>query len=400
MKKLSFILLSLMILVSCRSMTSKGRSVNTAEKQMKNGNYYEAILNLSNALIADPDYKPAIEGLNSIFTEAISNQEEKVSLMKTTSSLTDYATEVEKMSLIYKNLSRLRPESFNLLNFKLEIEDIKFWNNETSKAYYDAAINYSKPQTSFDYKAITKLYKKSYQYNPRYQDNFEKYKQNKELSMQKILYFDIKSEYNYFNIGSLLKNSIISELTKDSDIMEFTNFINGDSKNLKKSSILSKSFTENELKENNYFLDIEISSISFPRINPTTTYKSKTWYEVSKNISGIIKKDAILTLPKNLDPNATYTENKYTEIKTYKESSVKMILTYKLIDLKTKNLIKSGSINDEVKDSHTSTAFIGNVYPNEYPVLDRALSSDSNLLEAISTKISEKLKNELKPVLE
>ena len=87
MKKLSFILLSLMILVSCRSMTSKGRSVNTAEKQIKNGNYYEAILNLSNALIADPDYKPAIEGLNSIFSEAINNQEEKVSLMKTTGSL-------------------------------------------------------------------------------------------------------------------------------------------------------------------------------------------------------------------------------------------------------------------------------------------------------------------------
>ena len=66
--------------------------------------------------------------------------------------------------------------------------------------------------------------------------------------MQKILYFDIKSEYNYFNVGSLLKNSIISELTKDSEIMEFTNFINGDSKNLKKSSVLSKNFTENELK--------------------------------------------------------------------------------------------------------------------------------------------------------
>lgn len=101
-----------------------------------------------------------------------------------------------------------------------------------------------------------------------------------------------------------------------------------------------------------------------------------------------------------MDPNATYTENKYTEIKTYKESSVKMILTYKLIDLKTKNLIKSGSISDEVKDSHISTAFIGNVYPNEYPVSDRTLSSDSNLLESISAKISEKLKNELKPILE
>ena len=400
MKRLLLVLLSLMILISCRSLTTKGRSVNAAEKQIKNGNYYEAILNFSNALIADPDYKPAIEGLNSIFNEAINNQEEKISLLKTSGTPTDYATEVEKMSLIYKNLSRLRPESFALLNFKLEIEDIKFWNNETSKAYYDAALNYSEAKTSFDYKAITKLYKKSYQYNPRYLDNFEKYKQNKELSMQKILYFDIKSEYNYYNVGSLLKNNIISELTKDSEIMEFTTFINGDSKNLKKSSILSKTFTENELKENNYFLDIEVSSISFPRINPTTTYKSKTWYEVSKNVNGIIKKDSILTLPKTLDPNATYTENKYTEIKTYKESSVKMILTYKLIDLKTKNLIKSGSISDEVKDSHISTAFIGNVYPNEYPVSDRTLSSDSNLLESISAKISEKLKNELKPILE
>lgn len=400
MKKLLFIILSLMILVSCRSLTTKGRSVNTAEKQIKNGNYYEAILNFSNALIADPDYKPAIEGLNTIFNEAITAQEEKINIIKNNGSLTEYATEVEKMSLIYKSLSRLRPESFNLLNFKLEIEDIKFWNNETSKAYYDAAFNYSKPQTSFDYKAITKLYKKSYQYNPRYQDNFEKYKQNKDLSMQRILYFDIKSEYNYFNVGSLLQNNIISSLTKDSDIMEFTNFINGDSKNLKKNSILSKIFTENELKDNNYFLDIEISSISFPRINPTTTYKPKIWYEVSKNLNGIIKKDAILTLPKPLDSNATYTENRYTEIKTYEEISVNMILAYKLIDLKTKNLIKSGSINDEIKDSHSSINFIGNVYPYEHPVLDRALSSNSNLLESISSSISEKLKNELKSTLE
>ena len=75
MKRLLLVLLSLMILVSCRSLTTKGRSVNAAEKQIKNGNYYEAILNFSNALIADPDYKPAIEGLNSIFNEAINNQE-------------------------------------------------------------------------------------------------------------------------------------------------------------------------------------------------------------------------------------------------------------------------------------------------------------------------------------
>lgn len=400
MKKILFIILSLVILVGCRSLTSKGRSVNAAEKQIKNGNYYEAVSEFTNALINDSNYKPAVEGLNSVFDEAVKKQEETISMAKTNSSLVSYANETEKMAMIYKNISRLRPETFTLLNFKLDIEDIKFWNNETSKAYYEAAKNYSPRQTTFDYKTIAKLYKKSYLYNPRYQDNFEKYKETKDLAMQKIIYFDIKSEYNYFNMGSLLTNKIFALLTGDPGISEFTSFSNGTNQKINKNTLLTKNMNTEELKNNNYFLDIEVSSISFPRTNPVTNYRNKTWYEVTKKVNGVIKKEAVLILPKALDPQSTYEEKKYTEISTYKEVVAKISLNYKLIDLKTKNIVKSGTVTDESKDSHTSVIFIGNAYPEEKPVLDKTLMSDFNLLETLSNTVSEKLKNELKAILE
>jgi len=96
----------------------------------------------------------------------------------------------------------------------------------------------------------------------------------------------------------------------------------------------------------------------------------------------------------------TYTEKKYTEITNYKEISIKMNINYSLVDLKTKTIVKQGPVSDEFKDSHTSVMFIGDVYPNEKPILDRELLSDFNMIEKVSETISEKLKNELKIVLQ
>lgn len=400
MKKnlISILILSLFIFSGCKSFSSKGRSVNTAQKYIKNGNYYEGVIAYTTALMTDPDYKPAIEGLNETFNEALLKQESLISVAKTSGTPTVYANEVEKMAILYKNVSRLRPESFDLLNFKLDFQDIKYWNNETAKAYYEAAKNYTPRQTTFDYKAIAKLYKKSYQYNPKYEDNFDKYRQSKDLAMQNIVYFELKHEYNYFNIGALLNNKIFTTLSSDSNISEFTVFKNGST--FDKNSLLSKTFTEDELKNTNYFLDIQVSSINFSKPTPVTNYKNNTWYEVSKQTNGVIKKEAISFLPKTLDPQATYTEKKYTRISTSKEISVTMIISYSLIDLKSKNTIKSGLITDKAKDSHVSNLLIGDIPSSETPVLDRSLVNDLDLLETLSGTISEKLKNELKPILE
>jgi len=398
-KLVLFMVFSLFILCSCRSLTTKGRSVNAGEKFIEKGQYYEGILEFTNALVADPDYKPAIEGLNSVFQQAIEKQEDTINNAKTASSPVDYAGEVEKMALIYKNVVRLSPETFALLNFKLELEDIKKWNLETAKAYYDAAESYTPRLSTFDYKTIAKLYKKSYLYNSKYEDNFNKYKEFKDLAMQKIVYFNIKSEYNYFNIGSLLTQKIFNSFNSDNDLSEFTKFINGDLAKLDKNNLLTKQLSESELKDNNYLLDLEITSIQFPRANPKTNFEKKRWYEVAKNEGGVIKKRVISDLPKTKDPLATYTENNYTKISNYKEVSAKMSLSYNLIDLKTKSVIKSGVITEESKDSHTSILFIGTVNPNETPVLDRALDSDSILLEKTAVKISESLKNTLNEIL-
>lgn len=400
MKKIFSLIMILIFITSCRSLTTKGRSVNSAEKYVKSGNYYEAVLEFSNALISDPKYKVAVKGLNEVYYEAIKRQENQISNIKQTGNLIDYANETEKMVLLYRNVSRLRPETFALLHFKIEPEDIRYWTLETSKAYYEAAKNYTPRQTSFDYKTINKLYKKSYDYNPRYLDVFDRYKETKELAMQKVVYFDIKKEFNYLNVGNLLSNKLYNLLINDININEYTRFVKGENLKLNKETLLSKNFSESELKETNYFLDIEISNINFTKPRVSTNYINKTWYEVKKNVNGVIKSDSIWTLPKTLDPLATYEEKKYTEIKNYKEAIVKMSINYSLIDLKTKSVVKQGMISDEFKDSHTSQIFLGESYPNEKPVLDRELLSDFDMIAKVSETLSEKVKNELQKILE
>ncbi|MBN2837439.1 MAG: hypothetical protein JXM74_01640 [Fusobacteriaceae bacterium] len=400
MKKIFSLVMILIMITSCRALTTKGRSVNSAEKYAKSGNYYDAVLEFTNALVNDFKYKPAIEGLNEIYSEAIKKQENQILDIKQTGNLINYANETEKMVLLYRNVSRLRAETFALLHFKIESEDIRTWTLETSKAYYEAAKNYTPRQTSFDYKTINKLYKKSYDYNPRYLDVFDRYKETKELAMQKVVYFDIKKEFNYLNVGNLLSNKMFNLLMNDSSINEYTRFVKGENLKLTKETLLSKNFTENELKDTNYFLDIEISNINFTKPKVSTNYTNKTWYEVKKNVNGIIKSDAIWTLPKTLDSLATYEEKKYTEIKSYKESIVKMAINYSLIDLKTKSVVKQGVISDEFKDSHTSQIFVGENYPNEKSILDRELLSDFDMINKVSETLSEKIKRELQKILE
>ena len=49
MKKFFTLIMILIFITSCRSLTTKGRSVNSAEKYVKSGNYYGAVFEFSNA---------------------------------------------------------------------------------------------------------------------------------------------------------------------------------------------------------------------------------------------------------------------------------------------------------------------------------------------------------------
>ena len=62
MKKFIFTIILSVFMISCASFSKKGKEVNYAKKNLESGNYYEAIINYSNALIIDYDYKPAIKG--------------------------------------------------------------------------------------------------------------------------------------------------------------------------------------------------------------------------------------------------------------------------------------------------------------------------------------------------
>lgn len=394
MKKFIFTIILSVFMISCSSFSKKGKEVNYAKKNLESGNYYEAIINYSNALIIDYDYKPAIKGLNAIYKIGIDTQLNKINYLKETNS-EEYPYEVEKMYLIYKNIARLRNESFSLLDFKLDFEELKFWQLESSKEFYNSAKLIKNPKTTFDFKKISKLYKKSYLYNPNYLDNFEQYNKNKVLAMQNILYFDMEYENNYINIGKILNNNILDELKKNLNISEYTSFTNGKFNNFDKKTIISQQ--EKNLKEFNYFLDLNISSVNIYPTTVKTKYQNKIWFEI---INEKKEKTYSYDLPKLLDPKSIYLKREYTEISKYKEKNIKLVITYNLIDLKTKKSIKSNSIFDEVKDYNNSTKYIGEIYPNLYNQEEKDLKSDIEILELISKNISKKIEMDLKDILE
>ena len=61
-------------------------------------------------------------------------------------------------------------------------------------------------------------------------------------------------------------------MINDININEYTRFVKGENLKLNKENLLSKNFSESELKDTNYFLDIEISNINFTKPKVSTNY--------------------------------------------------------------------------------------------------------------------------------
>ena len=55
------------------------------------------------------------------------------------------------------------------------------------------------------------------------------------------------------NVGNLLSNKLYNLLINDININEYTRFVKGENLKLNKENLLSKNFSESELKDTNYF---------------------------------------------------------------------------------------------------------------------------------------------------
>ncbi len=373
MKKIVLILsIFLLIFGGCRSLTKKGRSVNRAEKLYESGDYYGSVEELSNTLVVNPEYKPAIELINMAFPLGIKEEEKRVNELEISEDYLAFAESNERVLNLYKFVSRLPLATHQYLDFPIDYKKLKYWTGETSKAYYQAGESFVSPKELEDFKLIAKLYKKSYIYNPKYKDNLEKYKSNKELAMQNLFVPPVIYQYDYFDLGKVIDDNFISRLTSNSEVVEFTNIL------------------REENLEHNRKLLIKVANIEYSPPSIDRTVYTEYWYEVYR------KTDEGGVRIENLEykPSGEYlrmVEHRYYRSYNTKSTSAKINIIYELSDPESGRLIKNGNIEKEIFDSTSWNTYWGNYYTFVDFGVEGSVSDKFTLLRQLGVEASDEL---------
>ncbi len=373
MKKLILILtIVLLSFGGCRALTKRGRSVNKAEKLYESGDYYSSVEELSNILITNPEYKPAIELINIAFPIGIAKEEKLVKELKVSENYLAFAKINERVLNLYKFISRFQPTTQQYLDFKIDYNDLKYWTKETSKAYYQAGESFVNPKELEDFKLIAKLYKKSYTYNPKYKDNLEKYQRHKELAMQNLLLLPINYQYDYFDLGKVIYDNLFSKLMSNYEAMEFTNII------------------REEKLEHNRILTVKVANIEYSPPTIDRNIYTEYWYEVYRKTSnGGVKIEQLEYEPSG--EYLRYVKHSYTRIYNVKNTSAKMNIIYELSNSINERIIKTGTIEKEIFDSTSWNTYWGNYYSFVDFGVEGNVSDKFTLLKKLGIEASDEL---------
>lgn len=373
MKKLILILtIVLLTFGGCRALTKRGRSVNKAEKLYESGDYYSSVEELSNILITNPEYKPAIELINIAFPIGIAKEEKLVKELKVSENYLAFAKINERVLNLYKFISRFQPTTQQYLDFKIDYNDLKYWTKETSKAYYQAGESFVNPKELEDFKLIAKLYKKSYTYNPKYKDNLEKYQRYKELAMQNLLLLPINYQYDYFDLGKVIYDNLFSKLMSNYEAMEFTNII------------------REEKLEHNRILTVKVANIEYSPPTIDRNIYTEYWYEVYRKTSnGGVKIEQLEYEPSG--EYLRYVKHSYTRIYNVKNTSAKMNIIYELSNSINGIIIKNGTVEKEIFDSTSWNTYWGNYYSFVDFGVEGNVSDKFTLLKKLGIEASDEL---------
>ncbi len=373
MKKLILILtIVLLTFGGCRALTKRGRSVNKAEKLYESGDYYSSVEELSNILITNPEYKPAIELINIAFPIGIAKEEKLVKELKVSENYLAFAKINERVLNLYKFISRFQPTTQQYLDFKIDYNNLKYWTKETSKAYYQAGESFVNPKELEDFKLIAKLYKKSYTYNPKYKDNLEKYQRYKELAMQNLLLLPINYQYDYFDLGKVIYDNLFSKLMSNYEAMEFTNII------------------REEKLEHNRILTVKVANIEYSPPTIDRNIYTEYWYEVYRKTSnGGVKIEQLEYEPSG--EYLRYVKHSYTRIYNVKNTSAKMNIIYELSNSINERIIKTGTIEKEIFDSTSWNTYWGNYYSFVDFGVEGNVSDKFTLLKKLGIEASDEL---------
>lgn len=225
--------LCIFALSGCRFLTTRGRSVNRAEKLIEQGDFYQGSLVLSDVLIKNSLYEPALELFPTTFQNAMAQNLEKAEEYSKKNVHKEYAYSCERVLELYKALSRLPQESLDYMNMEKDFKSIREWSEKSAEAFYiSAEKSYPHAETLDQYKEKASLYKKSFLILPSYKDSKENYDKYRELAMKKIVYYRQNYLYGYMDISGNITDKMVNTMESKSDFIEYAQIKDGITKGI------------------------------------------------------------------------------------------------------------------------------------------------------------------------
>lgn len=393
MKKLNLLLIIICIFTfsSCRSLTSKGRSVNKAEKLIEQGDYYNSVNILVEVLQKNPDYVDALDTLREVYPMALDKKKILVQSLENSNNHIKLAEEKEKVLSLYNSLRLLKNEVLAYIGQSINYEEIQYWTVTSSESYYEAGIERSKISNNLkSYEEVALLFKKSYEILPTFEDSLEKYKEYKQLAMRRIIYFIPNYIFADNNLGEIIEKEFRINIDRSSNFNEFLSL--NPSKNIYNTGDFEK------IKDDyNIYINIKIMDFNYNPPVKTERRYTDYYYEKSYTENNIKYNEIVNSRPQKVEEGVTYKRYSYTKVKNEEHTSISMSLKYEIYDIENSILLREAFINKEVSDFDTWYTYYG--HPIKHNDFNMGLKSKERLVEELCKNISENLSSEILKII-
>jgi hypothetical protein len=345
---------SLLFLICHTFIGCPPESWEKAQQAYQNGDYPTSVAYGVQSLKEKPDFEDAKKFLNNVIPLAYDNLYQKA---KSADNIRDY-DESFKTYNILKNLSdavRSLPGNFLTKNVDAEIEEAR---KNAAESHYQNGLSFEKTS---DYKEAAKSFTKAQEYIYGYKDAAERYERDRTIAIKRVavMTFDNKSGKTEFgDLGGIITDQLISEVMSDPKNMEFMDFITRNK--------LGELFQEQDLGKSGA-LD-EMTAIENGKVKGIHSF---IFGSVLSVITNQIPESKL-----KIERTGKYydykTKKEYpifaTVIKTTRKANAKITCSYKIIDVATGKMLKSGTIPIEYK------------YEYEFGRVNRKRDVDENAL--------------------
>ena len=370
-QKIILILLPILLFTQCAYFTSHGRAYKRANKAFNIGDYDSAVESCIVSLQAKRDYENTLKLIMEVFPIAIQSHYMAIDRLPSMGNefyfdkiVTHYNDLIHLVELV-EDLNHPQSEIWlfkaNVRDYTEELHEAKLNASET---HYNAGKNSMNSEKVSELRNAANQFQLALLFTTPYKDAQELYLEARKLGTLQIavLPFENKSGKSEFGaIGETLSNKLISVLMSNSQLMEFTDFVNRNQINL----------IIDELKLGQSGLVEDESIVEIGNIK-----------NVDRMISGVVSQ-IIITSPQHKKERKTLTKNVntgteivtdslgqqqtinvYNDVKAHLiyhtiNTDVTVLINIKMVDVETASLLFTDNYSKTVNYKHQWATFRG-----------------------------------------